>query len=302
MQSLFWHRKNKEYDMDDFYRLFVRVLRSLVNCLIVFINLPSFQFKGSIRLKDNGGGICVLGNGPSLKNNYKEVLERVDKLSSVLVVNTFANTDYYELIKPSFYLIVDPAFFTNTVDKRLSAIQKSTVETIISRTKWKMTLFLPSKAKHSNFALNLAEHEFIKVEFFRNVPVYEGSEKLNRFLYKHNLANPPFRNVLIAAIFFSLKMGFSNINVWGADHSWHENLYLGKDNKLYVKDVHFFEEDPEKIPLKNSKGSPVKVHEELFSIGRALIIYHSLNALSESLGCKIVNRSSKTWIDAFERE
>jgi hypothetical protein len=286
--------------MDYYYRLFVKLIRSFVNLIVVIIHLPSYFTVGKLMIKANGE-INLLGNGPSLKDDYPVIVDLSAKDKSFMVVNAFASTEYFELIKPAYYLLVDSAFFLMTEDHRFTELQKSITSAINEKTKWKMTLLLPASAKKSPFVKSLSGNEFISIVYLRNMAVYDGSEKFNRFLYKHGLANPPFRNVLIAAIYFSIIIGFKNINIWGADHSWHENLILGKDNKLYVKDKHFFDDDPQKRVHCDVNGMPIKVHEEFFSIYKALKIYHVLEPLSRSFGCKIINKSSKTWIDAFER-
>lgn len=287
--------------MDKYYRQLVKFLRSCVNLIVVLLNIGKTKFQIS-KIKRESHEILVLGNGPSLNDNYEEVLNRNISETSVFAVNSFADSHYYELIKPEYYVLVDPRFFYRTDDKLLQSIQNRTSTSLLEKTTWKVNLIIPGYSLNSELIKKISVNKNINLVCFNNVAVYEGSEKLNCYLYKHGFANPPFRNVLIAATFFSLKCGFKRIKIYGADHSWHENIFLGSDNKLYTKEMHFFEEDNSRYLLKNEEGKPAKVHEQLFSIGKALIIYHSLERLSVMMGAKIINRSAKTWIDAFDRE
>jgi hypothetical protein len=109
-------------------------------------------------------------------------------------------------------------------------------------------------------------------------------------------------NVLISSIFMGIKMKFSKIYLWGADHSWLEDFILGKDNHMYTYDRHFFNTDEKCFVHCKSDGTPVKVYEEFFTLSNTFKIYHSLESFSKKMGIKIINLSSKTWIDAFERK
>lgn len=287
--------------MDHFYRKLVRFLRSCVNLFIVLINIGRTKLE-KVKIETSSKEILVLGNGPSLNDSYKEIIELIKNSTSVFTVNSFADSNYFEILKPDFYALVDPRFFWKTDDKLLVSIQNRTSDSLLNKTNWKLNLFVPGYSKNSDLIKKVSKNRNIKLVYFNNVAIYEGSETLNCMLYKKGYANPPFRNVLIASIFFSLKIGFKTIKIYGADHSWHENLHLGLDNKLYTKEMHFFDEDNSRYVLKNEEGKPAKVHEQLFSIVKALIIYHSLEKLSVMMGAKIINKSTKTWIDAFERK
>lgn len=287
--------------MDHFYRILVRFLRSCVNLFIVLINIGKTKLE-KVKIEDSSKEILVLGNGPSLNDSYNEIIELDRNTTSVFAVNSFADSSYFEIIKPEFYALVDPRFFWKTEDKLLVSIQNRTSDSLMNKTNWKLNLLVPGYSENSELIKKVSKNININLVYFNNVAIYEGSDTLNCMLYKKGYANPPFRNVLIAAIFFSLKIGFKTIKIYGADHSWHENLFLGSDNKLYTKEMHFFDEDNSRYILKNDEGQPAKVHEQLYSIVKALSIYHSLEKLSVMMGAKIINRSSKTWIDAFSRE
>ena len=189
-------------------------------------------------------------------------------------------------------------------NERIKKFQESTVKALIDNTKWEMNLIVPYSAKNS-FLLNKIEatNSFINIFYFKNIQIIGGFQTLNNFLFTHNLANPFYMTVLINAIFSSLKMGFKKIIIWGADHSWHENYKLSKNNYINRIDKHFSDKNDigNLIVLKKPDGSPVKVHEEFLNMSSVFKVYHSLESFSRKLNCKIINLSSKTWIDAFAR-
>ena len=221
-----------------------------------------------------------------------------------MAVNGFAATDLFHKLKPDYYIIVDPMVFLPSADERLKKFQESTINALIDNTKWEMKILVPFSAKRSYFINKLeGNNSHIKIIYLKNIQVIGGSQRLNNFFFSHNLANPFYMTVLINAIFSGLKMGFNKIIVWGADHSWHENYELGKNNYIHRMDKHFSDKNEagNLIVLKKQDGSPVKVHEEFLNISNVLKVYHSLESFSRKLNCRIINLSSKTWIDAFVR-
>lgn len=278
--------------MDRLKYIIVSFFKSIINLSVVVFSLPSTLVIRKNRIQGKGT-IHILGTGPSLKKDYSAFLSGLSESDSLMVVNLFAITDLYEELKPQYYIIADPSFFT--------AEKNETVSALVSKTEWNVELFIPYTARKSPLICTIKKNKFIHVNYLLNSPVFEGYDSINQFLYKHDMANPPYRNVLIAATFYCIKMRFSKIVIWGADHSWHEDLVLGNDNIVYIVDKHFYGEN-RKFAHLNKYGNHIKVHEEFFTIARALKVYHSLERFSRLYNCKIVNKSSKTWIDAFSRE
>lgn len=287
-----------------YYYIIIQLFETILNILIVSILNVRYLFQKTRYPKRKFDSIQVLGNGPSLKNDIRKILAKREN-AAVMVVNTFATTDLFEQLKPEYYVLVDPAFFSPPKKERIKKVQETTTNALIEKTKWELNLFVPYSAKKSALINEIKNgNEFIKVIYYKNIPVIGGFQKVNTFLFRNKLANPLFQNVLIAGLFISLKMYFKKIILWGADHSWHENFKLSDENFIYTPDKHFFD-NPSEIKYfihTHSDGSPKKVHEEFFIAARAFSIYHSIAHFSETINSKVINLSSKTWIDAFQRK
>jgi hypothetical protein len=247
----------------------------------------------------------ILGNGPSLKEDLPRVLSHRSS-SALMAVNSFATTELYEQLKPEYYVIVDPAFFSTSLQaERLKTVQQSTIRAISEKTTWSLSLVVPYSAQKSACLHEMfASKPLIKLHYLPYIPVFGGSDRLNIFFFKRGLANPLFQNVLIAWLFIGLKMHYNQLIVWGADHSWHEDYRLGADNLIHTPDSHFYKEAvnrPDMI-LSHADGRPQQVPEAFTSIARALSIYHLLARYATAVHSHIVNLSSKTWIDAFPRK
>jgi hypothetical protein len=285
-----------------YYKLF-QIFESIINILIVCVLNPIYLFREISLLLRRNDIIQILGTGPSLNEDISQIVAK-RKNTSLMAVNSFAGNDLFLKLKPDYYIIVDPMAFLPSTDERIKKFQESTIKALIDNTKWEMNFLVPFSAKKSYFMNKIqGRNSFITISYIKNIPIIGGSQRINNFLFTNNMANPSYQNVLIAAIFTSLKMNFNKIIIWGADHSWHENYELSKANYIHRMDKHFSDEHDKGnlIILKKTNGSPVKVHEEFLNISNVLKVYHSLESFSRKLDCKIINLSSKTWIDAFVR-
>ena len=88
--------------------------------------------------------MIVIGNGPSL-NKTIELYESQLHEADCIMVNFSANSDLYEKIRPSFYLLVDPAYYQmpNHLYESLCAL----FDAIVTKTAWPMKIIMPRCAK-----------------------------------------------------------------------------------------------------------------------------------------------------------
>jgi hypothetical protein len=115
---------------------------------------------------------------------------------------------------------------------------------------------------------------------------------------------PKAQNVLIAALFVAINMSYKKIYLFGADHSWHETIELNSKNIVCFRDAHFYDnDDAHLIPFyKGYANQDTFTMQELFDAFATMFRgYDMLQVYARSLGCKIYNLSSKTFVDAFER-
>lgn len=290
--------------MLQYYFFAIKLVETIFNILMVVLLLPRNIFTKIVNKKD-AGVVHIFGNGPSLKIDIDKIISRLkeSKEDQVMAVNSFASDPLFELLQPSYYILVDPVYFEDSQLDRIKLLKVKLSNSLLKKTSWPLNLFVPVSAKKSEFVQDLSENKNIKVFYFKNSPVIGGSQRINNFLFKNNLANPLYQNVLMAGIFLSLKIGFSKILIWGADHSWHEGFELRKDNNIYILDEHFYSDQNNTAFLNcNADGVPNRVHEEFLRLSRVFKIYHSLESFSKYINSEIINLSSKTWIDAFKRD
>lgn len=271
---------------------------SLISILIATIARPISHFPKTKQYKtipNNTITINIIGNGPSLSADWEQLLnQKKQNGTSFYTVNRFIANVRIHQIKPSHHFLIDPAFFSETQDKRIKNLKSEILDALNSSITWHITLVVPWQHRNTDFLKNITNDE-IEIQYIENIPVWKGNESLISWLYKKRLATPPSQNVLITAIFHAMHSGTEIIKLWGADHSWMEN-YSVRDNKLITRDIHIDESSSKQAFIHTNK-----VHEEFESLAKTFKIYHLLNKTACKMGISIINCSSKSWIDAFKR-
>lgn len=274
--------------------LFFSTIVSVVKVLLRLkhkSNLPKTDKKNCI----------VLGNGPSLKHSIEEYSAAL-KENSLICINSFSTTDQYPQLQPQYYVILDPAFWLNNAEPFVG----QTFDAIINKTSWKLYLMVPYYARNSSVLTSLEnKNKNIEIVYF-NYTVFNGFKQLAHLLYRKNLAAPQSQNVLVVSLFLAINLGFKNIYLLGADHTWHENLHVNENNELCLKDVHFYDNE-QKINYRlfykaASKTELFKMHEILATFAKTFYGYHLIEDYAKYSDVAIFNASGVSYIDAFERK
>ena len=255
-------------------------------------------------LEDKGEKLVIIGNGPSLNKSldlYGDVLLHID----CLMVNHSAVSDVFDFIRPKYYLLVDPAWVDPDNSNHRDAIRK-TIETIIKKTTWSMTIILPLKAKNGYATNYFAQNPNLHILFYedgnripKNVSLMEA--------WDQNLISPPGQTVLNVAVWLGIYWGYKETYLIGADTSFVADLHVDQEtNVVYSIDSHFYSSKEvalDDFDEKNHRRTfGTKLYEEYFSAGIALQDYWSMREYADWKGVKVYNASEFSWIDAFERK
>ena len=109
---------------------------------------------------------------------------------------------------------------------------------------------------------------------------------------------------MVAAVFMAINLNYKTIILHGADHSWHEEIIIDNNNTLSMKQFHFYD------TTQNITAAPVHniVENKKFSIGqlflafsKAFLGYEKLVEYAKYRNSVILNASTKTYIDAFQK-
>ena len=246
--------------------------------------------------------LYVLANGPSLKKDlekYGEEMMSYDRLA----VNFMGTTDVFQKIRPTCYVIADPIFFVpreslpEASQKDVDALQDVLANGVI----WPMTLVAPADGRTSEFMKAAEANPNITALYFSwKVPVPEDVVDFKG--WSRNRYAPPCQNVINTSLYLGVVWRYPQIVLLGADTSFHAMTHVEQEtNRLYQLDEHFYGvtkrymyQDPEcKIPQTMSGFLP--------HVLRCFRWYDKLREFADWAGVKIINASSFSWIDAFER-
>jgi hypothetical protein len=282
------------------YLFFKNLEKSLLSLIkLVFIS----RWMGLHKYRTKNKSCLILGNGPSLLNSI-EKYNKNDLKFDLFCVNNFACTPQYEELKPQFYVLQAPQFFKD--DAQLSELyiqQRNTLfENIEKKTTWKIYFIIPIKAKSSSsFQKTLANNKFLTPLYFNDTAI-EGFSALKWFSFKNNLGLPRPHNVLIPALINAINIGFKNIYIIGADHSWLGEISVNNQNESLVNQKHYYDEfssKPEK--MQDYIYRPRRLHEIINKFYLTFLGYWEIKSFAEKRGVHIYNSSETSMIDAFER-
>lgn len=241
-----------------------------------------------------GGEIVVLGNGPSLKDTIAYSLDKL-KTTECMAVNFAAIDPVFFEIKPKYYVLADPHFFTPTED---SNDNRYKLRKALKSVEWAMTLFVPAKTEKK--AKDIYSNNNITIAPFNAVGV-EGFDGFCNWAYSSGLGMPRPRNVLIPAIMIAINEGFKRINVVGADHSWMKTLYVTEENEVVSVQPHFYADSNNEEARIRHEYRGYRLHQIVESFAVAFRSYHNIERYAAKRGVDIINCTPGSFIDAFKR-
>lgn len=245
------------------------------------------------------GGCVILANGPCLTKDLQNNSSFISS-KKIFCVNFFALSKEYEALKPEYYILAAPEFWLNKTSDYFNEKKEELIARLVEKTNWQMMLLIPFQAKGSDFNKRVSVNSQITFIYYNNTPV-EGIKFVSHFLFKLNLGMPRPHNVLIPSIFLALNLGFEKITIFGADHSWHEEIKIDETNRVTVNHEHFYDGQSVCLPMYKLDGKEYYIHDIFRKLHYAFKGYFVLRDYSEHLNAKILNASSKSYIDAFER-
>lgn len=264
--------------------------RALASCKSLLKIALQSRRKGRIKPQaDPQGRIIILGNGPSLNDSldaHRPILEA----GPAMAVNFAANSPVFSELKPEFYIMVDPHFFAGRAhDPNVEALYQA-----FERVSWPITLIIPARQSVSIANPN------VKVLHINDIGV-EGASWLEDWALHTGRAMPRPRNVLIAAISAAIMLGFKQIDLVGADHSWLRTLDVDEQNRVVSIQPHFYKEAEGEKERQAAVYANVTLPQILDSFRIAFASYHQLQRHALRHNIQIRNCTPASMIDAFPR-
>lgn len=96
-------------------------------------------------------------------------------------------------------------------------------------------------------------------------------------------------------------MGYKEIYLTGADHSWTRTLSVDDNNRVVSIQPHFYADNSAEQQRVTSVYSNVTLPRIINSFYIAFNAYHQIAGFADRIGVKIINSTPGSFIDAFTR-
>lgn len=247
-----------------------------------------------------GRTLIVCGNGPSLGeqiNKYPEIFQNND----VLCVNAMCTTEWFAVVKPKYYCIMDPSAIrdpkevTSYVRKHIDAMWDG-----FNSVDWDMELIVPRYFAKSEFFQERIKKVRARIRYINLVP-FEGFSIVGDWALRRQLCSIGGQTVVTAAVFYGMCRDYKEIYLLGAELNWLKSVVVDEDNKLFFDDSHFYGREVRR-PMLDEFGNSIRMAEYLGYERRSFREYERLEEYSKKRGLKIYNATPNSLVDAFERK
>lgn len=252
--------------------------------------------------------LIVLGNGPSFKNQRDQLIEIND--CDYLGVNYFACTDAMEQFKPSIYVIASPQYWMNDLQNDWSKTRNKVFDCMLNKTTWQMSLFVPIIAKSdAKWKSKMQSNPYISINYINLSPIDHYSVFF-RFLLKRFYVCPRPHNVLVPSILCAINVGYNEIYLAGADHSWIPEITVTTKNEVLIAQKHFYNDSNRQNSLLSDKAKPMysagsqsvfKLHEVLQKFYYSFKSYWILKEYAAEMNAEVYNLLGTSFIDAYKK-
>lgn len=265
---------------------------------VIILSKPGLKLKG---IQNTSKECAILMNGPSLNGSVQKHREFI-QAKEMICANFFPLSSLYEEFRPSRYFIVAPELWYPEVDDIFRSKSRELFTTLNEKTDWPLELFIPARAsRYSGWREMIENNPNIVINYINVTPI-EGLKSIRHFFYNRKLGMPRPHNILIPSLMLSIYLNYRKVYIFGADHSWLPEISVDEDNRVLIRQKHFYDDGEVKPRPMNYKGvRDRKLHEVLIKFVHAFSGYHEINDYAKSKGVEILNATQGSFIDAFKR-
>lgn len=243
-------------------------------------------------------GMTILGNGPSLKDDFEKAISRPNQ--DIVGLNYFGCTDYFMRSKPCWYFLMDGAFFKNVKENSRRDDMLFMYKRFEEEVDWKMTIVVPAHYEKKFFAFSKITNSNIKVMGV-NAWSDMASWTLRKYLYRHNYSLPAPQNVTILAIYAGINLGYKEIYLYGVDHTFIQGICVDEENRVCLKWDHFYDKDAKVKVLTDTLGGHSTLSQRLRVVAITFRSHELLRQYADLMGCQIINCTYGSMIDSYVR-
>lgn len=259
-------------------------------------------FKCYIKKTEQKKKLLVLANGPSLKQSLEEIIKKNEyKSNDVITVNFMLNDDSFFIMKPKYHVISDYHLFYDSADNKTRV--DDFFEKVNTQVDWSLTLFITYslwknkkwKTKFTNSNLTLLPFHCIAA------PESIGASYI---LSQMGLLGANYGSVLHHSIYIPILLGYKELFIYGADHTFFDGLCVDDNNRVCRKVTHFYDNSTEVKPIFNSytgEKRPYKMSYFVSEYEKVFLGHDILRYIADKKGVEIYNMTPVSLIDSYKR-
>jgi hypothetical protein len=274
--------------------LFVNTSVSLLSVLFFSSFRVSRVMRECERKHKKSNECVVMGNGPSITTLFEKQRSHLAN-KDIFAVNYFCLTDYFDLVKPKFYVMLDPAMFAVVVH---GSGNRQAEELIVkfNDITWEMVVFVPAQYKKSKLTAALTNNK-LSIIPFNSTPINNGIVFVENLLFKSNLGMPFPQTVINAVIFLAINLKYDIVNLYGVEQSWLQHLHVTNDNQVNVGLPHFYT-GPSDLGRHSTLNT---LSTFLFTQAVCFASHMRLEEYARYKGLQVLNHTPGSYIDAYKR-
>ncbi len=147
-------------------------------------------------------------------------------------------------------------------------------------------------------------HENIGIIKLKVVSMSNAKGAFAYCLFDSGYFAPGGMNVLIYAVYLAIQARYKEIIIYGADLSFHKDIDVDPEtNDLINKFEHFYGEKNYEVLKQNpQKVKKFTMYEIMDTTAKTFFAHDVLSGYAKKLGIKVLNKSSYSLIDAYDRK
>jgi len=247
--------------------------------------------------------LLILANGPSLKSTLEQIRQHPSAFEGCeyFAMNSVSGSDLFQTLRPGHYVISDQIFFHDTQYKGRGL---SAIKDLVNKVDWDMYLYIPFRYAEMEYMKLIKKNSHIKLVSYHSIP-FNGLEGLRNRIFRKGLGNGEYSTVILNAEYIAITLGYKQIELYGADHSFFDNIHINADNVPCYVYRHFDSDIPEEKPMAWHHSPDRKYFNmELFleEKHRVFAGHNIMASYAEYMDAGILNCTKDSLIDSYPRK
>lgn len=281
-------------------KIFIKTIINTLTCLFKSLLLCYYRLREKYLYgryefpyitQNKGKSIHILCTGPSLKQDLPKLMNCKQFMAEdKICVNYFFKDVVIKELKPTIYCLADPCLF--------KAAHIGIFNEINTLVDWDMKLVIPLYGKEIiKTVKSMLTNKHITLVTISAL-LYNGFEKSRYKSWKAGHSVPSFVNISIMASYVALNLGYSDIYLYGVEHTFFDNMGVDDENRLYLTDNHFYGSEKRYV-IRDGQHWHIK--DWLYDKYLTFLEHERIHRYADYLGAIIINCTENSLIDTYIR-